>query len=94
MPVPPGARAYTVPRPPPIVRWVARDRYEDGSLAAFVTVWTERPVRSPLGDGHYWGDGRGGLEGFAESLWPGVALRRFGVYPETDLELIRVERTK
>ena len=86
-------RYGVVPRPPGVVYFIARDTTVDGALQDWVSVWTQRPVRVACGGGHYWRSATGeGLDGYVEPLWLVEAWQRFGIVPDTDLELVRVER--
>ena len=82
-----------VPRPGPVVRWIVRDSGVNGELHGWVSVWTERPARYPLGDGFVWlSPGRERLDGHEGALWLAEAAKKFGTVPDDDRQCVRVER--
>lgn len=78
--------------PKPVVKpvWMGRDLDENGTLRGWVTVWTTAPTRyagGNLGKATQWWV----PDGYSESVWIVDALRRYGVVPDDDRQLIRFD---
>ncbi len=70
------------------VYFVSRDSVA-GALSAKCTVWGQKPLRTKIGPRVTWVSERGHLGDFSPQeiiAWPA-----FRTYPETDMELIRIE---
>lgn len=71
--------------------YLSRDSFF-GHLAPGVTVWSKKPRRvwDEAVRGYCWVGANSRIDGYEDQIFCDVCVQKYGVKPDTDLELIRV----